>query len=195
MRKQQQNQVGDDLEERKETKDLLVFSTSITKGINPGRFNAGYDFGRSRIQKWPGGRARHIKSYIESHLAEERPDVVILQVGGNDLPAGRTTEAIPIADIARDIMEMGLMAREFEVSDIFVAGIPTRSQSYVKKRCADLNDELEEQCRIHGFTFIDNSGIKDRHLVDGVHLTKEGSGLLADNYLSAVSMKLLTNHI
>ena len=115
--------------------------------------------------------------------------MVILQVGGNDLPAGRTTEAIPIADIANDIVEMGLKARELGVADVFVAGVPTRSQAFVKKRCSDLNDKLEEQCCRHDFTFIDNSGIKDKHLADGVHLTKEGSGLLADNYLCAINMK------
>ena len=163
----------------------MIFSTSITKGIDGNTFNGVYEFGNSRFQKWHGGRVRHIKRYIDSHLEDEKPNTVILQMGGNDLPLRET----PINDIANDIMEAAQKARVAGVEHVFIGGVTIRSQAYAKTRGEDLNIALQEMCEANDFVFIDNTEIIKKHLYDGVHINKEGSAILANNYLKALRSK------
>ena len=69
-------------------KTTMVFSTSITKGINVQEFNDAVVNGRAEFHKFRGKKAQHIKHYIKSHLSIERPDRVVIHIGGNDLPPG-----------------------------------------------------------------------------------------------------------
>ena len=47
-----------------------------------------------------------------------------------------------------------------------------------------MNNILQQLCRTHGFVFVDNGNITVDHLQrDGIHLTEEGSVILANNYL------------
>ena len=172
-------------------KKLIVFSTSITKGIDPKRFNECYEYGYSRFQRYHGGRVRHIKQYVDSHLEEEKPNVTIIQAGGNDLQSGE----LSISQIANDIMEIAHKSRNANVADIFIGGVPSRSNAYAKKRGDDLNQAVKDLCETHGFTFIDNTDITTSHLYDGIHLTKDGSKILADNYLGAMDRKFLNVNV
>ena len=165
------------------SKKLLVLSTSITKGIDNHRFNECFEEGTARFQKWGGGRARHIKNYVASHLQEEKPDAVIVQAGGNDLAEHRPH---PIANIASDVMQIALNASKSSVQHVFVGGVTFRDKQFSQSHLYELNHTLESMCRLHGFTFINNDDITTEHLFDGVHLNKEGTRILADNYLEAL---------
>ena len=70
-------------------KKLIIFSSSITKGIDERRFRRSYTSGSMRIQKFHGARAVHFLDYLPTHLFREKPDTVVLQCGGNDLPTSR----------------------------------------------------------------------------------------------------------
>ena len=54
----------------------------MTKQIGVERFNNCFNSGTARFQRFHGGKARHFKDYLPTHLNEEKPDTVILQVGG-----------------------------------------------------------------------------------------------------------------
>ena len=87
--------------------------------------------------------------------------------------------------IAKDIIESGEVCKQFGVKNVFISGVPIRQKEYIQKRCTELNDILQEMCKHHGFIYIDNANINMSHVQqDGVHLTYEGSDLLANNYLS-----------
>ena len=75
-------------------KTTVVFSTSLTKGINVRHFNEVYKIGTARFRRFHSAKARHIKHYVLPTLIEEKPTVVLLQCGGNDL---QTSKANPIA--------------------------------------------------------------------------------------------------
>ena len=72
-----------------EGKKAVVFSTSMTRSIRINEFNSYYKEGNARFFRFHGAKARHVKDYVLSHLEEEQPDSVIIQMGGNDLPTGR----------------------------------------------------------------------------------------------------------
>ena len=141
--------------------------------------------GIARIQKWPGGRARHIKDYIVPHLLEEKPTAVLVQVGGNDLAEMNRTSG-RINTIVEDIIEIGIRAKNSGAKDIFIGSVPTRSRQYTNEQLHELNSALQSLCCKNKFVFIDNSEITLRHLSDGVHMNREGTKILANNYLEAI---------
>ena len=177
---------------KQSAQNLLVLSTSITKGIDTYRFNECFENGTARFQKWGGGRAKHIKTYVDTHIQEEQPDVVLVQAGGNDLAAYRNK---PISLIANDIMEIATKASNWAVKHVFVGGVTVRETQFTKERLNELNRVLASLCKARGFVFINNDEITIDHLSDGVHLTKEGTRILANNYLDALRERLNGNPV
>ena len=169
----------------KDNLKILIASSSITKGIDPRRFNKCFEHGKTWFQRWPGGQARHIKNYVQCHLDEQKPDVVLVQAGGNDLAEDHRT---PVS-IAHDVIEIANKAKTSGVKDIFIGGVTVRSKQFTQERLHVLNNALRSLCKFHNFTFIDNSDIEIHHLYDGVHLKDDGVTILADNYLNALRLK------
>ena len=169
----------------KNGEETLVMSNSITKGIRVWELNEHFaGEGAISFRRFPGGKAHHIKRYLPIHLEEVAPKSVIIQSGGNDLPASRGLPPTPLNDIVTTIKESAEICKQFGVKSVFIGGVPIRKKRYVQDRCHELNAQLEAMCVEHGFIFIDNSNITTDHLYqDGVHLSNEGSDLLANNYL------------
>ena len=164
--------------------ETIIFSTSITKGIKVREVNDKIDDdGLVSIRRFHGAKAAHVKEYLWVHLRDVRPKTAVIQTGGNDLPTPRFNP-VPVATIAADVIESGLICRGYGVKNVFISGVPIRRKYYLQNRCAELNTILRELCKLHDFTFIDNSAIKLEHLQnDGVHLADEGSNILRDNYI------------
>lgn len=168
---------------------MLIFSTSITKGIRPGEFNEYYDGnGKVSFRRFHGGHARHIKEYLWTHLQAVAPKTVIIQSGSNDLPTSRY-DPVPVGDIANDIMASGITCKQYGVENVIVSSVLPRNKWFLQERARDLNKFLSELCKVHGFIFIDNFNISvDQHLYsDGVHLNDEGTIVLANNYLECLN--------
>ncbi len=139
------------------------------------------------LPDFPGARVKHMSSYVNPRISDEKPETVIIHGGGNDLPVNPNEKTVPLLDIANHIIDAGLVARKNNVQNILIAGVTTRRGSFLKKRCEALNQILIELCQRHQFTFIDNGDINDEHLYqDGVHLNEDGTKVLADNYLNAL---------
>ncbi len=178
------------------SKKTLIFTTSISKGIKPRRFNDIYkennnnkEFNSHHVQfsSFPVARMKHMASYVTPRISDEKPETVIVHGGGNDLPVYPADKTIPLWDIANQIINAGLVAKKHNVRDILIGGVTTRKGSFLKKRCEALNGILIDLCKKHRFTYIDNSDIMDEHLYEnGVHLNDEGTTVLADNYLKAL---------
>ena len=162
----------------------VIFGTSMTKNIDYNDFNENYNKGTARFQRWPGGKARHFKYYVAPHLAEERPDTVIIQAGGNDLPTKKSSPT-PVLDIANHIIDAAVVCRKYDVRNIFISSVMPRNLPYMQHRRRDLNMLLKNLCTINNFIFIDNSNIllKEHISNDGVHLNHSGTVILANNLL------------
>ena len=87
-------------------------------------------------------------------------------------------------NIANDIIEVGVICKRYNVSNIFISSILPRQLAYLQGRRKELNDILRNLCTLHNFTFIDNDNIilRKHILNDGVHLNHNGSTLLARNF-------------
>ena len=184
--RQAKEQTNSEQRERKQT--TLIFTTSISKGIKPKRFNNCVDkVKNAKFVRFHGARAKHMPSYVTPRILEENPSTVIIHAGGNDLPVYNNEKAVSLLDIANSITDAGLVARRNGTQHIFISGVTTRRGNFLKKRCEALNGILMDLCKKHKFHFINNEGITDVHLShDGVHLNESGTNELADNYLDAL---------
>jgi hypothetical protein len=165
----------------------IIFSTSITRDIDYVRFNECYESGHARFQKWHGGRAKHMKHYVTTHMLEEKPDTVVIQAGGNDLRTTRNNPT-PALRVANDIMDIGLACKKKGASRVCISGVPIRKAKFLQERAKEVNELLVSLCQVNNFTYIDNSEIDLECLhKDGVHLNHEGTKLLANNYLDCLN--------
>ena len=157
--------------------------------------NNRYVNGTASIHRFHGGKARHIKHQISTHLDEEWPDIVVIQCGGNDLPTSRQNPK-PILEIANHIMDIVEVCRTYDVKEIIVCSVLPREQAFLQLRRKELNDVLRELCFVQNVHFLDNDRqmVKERNIVlsqhidgDGVHLNGEGSDLLRDNIVDLLN--------
>ena len=166
----------------------LIFSSSITRGIDPNGFNKKLKNSKARLHKFSGKKVHHIKDYMLTHIVEDRPDSVVIVAGGNDVPIGKF-DSVPLTSIADDIMEAGLLCRRNGVRNIHISSILPRGSFYFQLRRHRLNLMLKEQCGTNGFIFIDNRDIvlSDHIGHDGVHLNKAGSSALCRNLCNSLN--------
>ena len=89
----------------------------MTKGIRPGTFNKEhYTQGTAAFHRFHGGKVRHIRNQIETHLQEEGPDAAIIMIGGNDLSTLRGEKPIPVINIANQIIRLCDTLQEIQCS-------------------------------------------------------------------------------
>ena len=178
-------------------KRSVIFSTSMTKRIVAESFNQKhYTKGKATFHRFHGGKARHIRHQVETHLYEERPDAAIILAGGNDLPTNRQ-KPTSIATIANQIMDIAFMCKKYEVPDICVSSVLPRRGGYMEGdmelRRSELNDVLRSLCDIYNFIFIDHDfgstkiTLSDHIERDGVHLNAVGSEVLAHSFGSVLN--------
>ena len=170
----------------REGRKIVVFSSSITKGIDNKAFNDDlHGSSTAEFVRWPGKKAEHIKNDVKPHLTQGKPQAVIIQAGGNDFGRAPFNGDVSVHEIADHLIETADACKRHGVRDIYIGGVVTRKG--LQKRIFELNDILKEKCRLRGFNFIDNENIFIAHLYDGVHLNAHGSNILKNNYLSALS--------
>ena len=169
-------------------KTTVVFSTSITKGINVREFNSKYKQGTARFRRFHSAKARHMKHYIVPTLVEESPQIVLIQCGGNDLQTVKANPT-PVDTIANDIIDAAKICENHGAEHVLIASIIMRNkQDYMEKRRRELNILLKDMCYDFGFIFVDNENIRHEHLFnDGVHLNHDGSAVLGSNILHSLN--------
>ena len=132
---------------------------------------------------FPGATVEKAAYYMKPTLEEESPDIVILNIGTNNLTKNRHhTEE----DIAGAIINMVEECRKMGVNEIFVSGLTVRKGWF--KQIKIINNILSQKASTHNFNFIDNENIKYEDLsYDGLHLQKEGTIKLADTFIYALN--------
>ena len=157
-----------------------VFSTSMTRDFNIAKFRRDCK-GEVNLHKFHGKKARHFKTYVRAHMPEEKPDVVLIQAGGNDLPTKST-----VLQIANDIIEAGIVCKEMGASKVLISSVLPRRDFHLQLKRRELNSVLKSMCEVHNFTFISNERmVLSQHISsDDVHLNELGTELLQNTFVS-----------
>ena len=157
-----------------------VFSTSMTRDFNIAKFRRDCK-GEVNLHKFHGKKARHFKTYVRAHMPEEKPDIVLIQAGGNDLPTKST-----VLQIANDIIEAGIVCKEMGASKVLISSVLPRRDFHLQLKRRELNSVLKSMCEVHNFTFISNERmVLSQHISsDDVHLNDLGTELLQNTFVS-----------
>ena len=120
-----------------------------------------------------------VKTYGRAHLPGEKPDVVLIQAGGNDLPTKST-----VLQIANDIIEAGIVCKEMGASKVLISSVLPRRDFHLQLKRHELNNVLKSLCEFNNFTFIPNKKmVLSQHISDDdVHLSELGTELLQETF-------------
>lgn len=157
-----------------------VIGTSMVK-ISNRELNKKLTKNSTRVRPFQGATLKQLQYYVIPTLTDDTPDSIIIQGGCNDISnPDRTPRAI-----ANDIIEIGNLCQQYGVNDVLVSSIICRKSPRLQEKVCATNIILQEECRKHGYIFINNSNIPtDCLCYDGLHLNQSGKDLLISNYAS-----------
>ena len=160
-------------------KKTLLIGASIVRSINIYEFNRHLETGNAIKRSYGGSTTTDLHWHITPSLIDEKPDVVVLNIGTNNLTKKRQqTEE----EICQDIFKIADKCRSHGVNEIFISSLTIRPSFGPK--VDKINDILRRNADKHKYSYIDNSNITREHLArDGLHLNREGTTLLAKNFL------------
>ena len=145
-------------------------------------FNKELRSGTAIKRFFPGVTASQLKHYIQPHLFEDNPDIVIIHVGSNNL-SKKTQTAM---ETAQEIIEIVKKCQLNGVNEICVSGITIRPEYQVTIDM--INHILESDAGNHNYKFINNENIGSEHLwKDNLHLLDGGIRVLKYNFLNFIN--------
>lgn len=170
---------------------VLAFGDSITYGTGAGRANA-YPAVLAGRTGWrvinagvPGETSEQALARIDQLLARHTPDLVIIELGGNDFLQKRSAAAIK-ADLQTIIG--AVKVRSIPVAMIAVPGFSVFGATLGRLSDAPLYDELAREEEIILIDSALSKILSDKELtVDPVHPNAEGYRILAE----AVAQRLV----
>ena len=116
--------------------------------------------------------------HIIPTLLEDKPDIVIVHVGINDV-----LNRFDQDQIIKNIQQIYITCKNFNVNQVIISGI-------VSCKKADnsvinyINENLKVESTTKGCQFLDNGNIKlDNLCRNGLQLGESGKKLLLDNYV------------
>ena len=123
-------------------------------------------------------------------LVDETPQAVVIHIVSNDITESKIKQ-INLDDLAEKIIDIGLKCRSYGVRNIAISSILVRSSIRLNQIILKVNNILKVLCATNGLNFICNDEI-GREMVwkDGLHLTNDGTAMLADNFTKYLNINL-----
>ena len=117
-------------------------------------------------------------------LLNDKPDIVIINIGANDL---NNLESI---NIIGNIIHIIDICKNYGVNEVYVSGLLFRENQ--QQKVSEVNDFLRHRQVVNGFIYINNEKISKVNLWnDKIHLNKSGTIILANNFIDALNKKVL----
>lgn len=172
----------------KNGKKITVFGDSIIKRINGKELTRHLNKGRAFIKSFPGANAKDLAHYVIPTLIDQSPDAVVIHVGTNNVKRSNQKPTQTNAEIAEEIIQTGRICRQYGVNEVFISSLLCRSSTFEMKNIREINCFIKERCVRENFIFIFNDSISEEHLwKDGLHLTDDGTTILANNFINILN--------
>ena len=135
-----------------------------------------------KMRPHPGATNIDICDYIKPAL-RQKPDVVILHCGTNDIPNNINT----VKKIKKLVKEIEENNHE-NIPQVVISSIIKRYDQDYDEEIQSINDKLQRFCTSKGLSFIDNNNIDKSSLNKGkLYLNRRGSSFLANNFKKFVN--------
>ena len=152
----------------------------MVKGIRRNEFNSCLKKSNTRFRPFIGATIKQMETYVKTIIQDDAPDVVISNVGCNDI----SNKNMSANDITEGIINIGRYCKEHNVTTVTISSLTCRSQKHFQHKVNAVNTILMNRCKNYGLGYIDNSNIKVGFLAqDGLHLNEIGKRSLANNFI------------
>ena len=134
-------------------------------------------------KSYSGATAEHLFHYVDIALLD-RPETNLIHDGTNDI-YGRNSQNKAAAEIALDIINIGVKSREFGTKNILISSVITINDIQSNEKVKHVNTLLKSYCEHYNFGYICNDFLttQDLKFGDPVHLSFEGRCKLVKNYI------------
>ena len=164
----------------KSGKKVCILADSICKGVKMKELNQYILNGYAYRKTFEGATSNELAHYSVLTLIKDKPDIVIINIGANDLYEMEANH------IYENIMKIVDLCKSYGVNEIFVSGLIFR-QSHQQK-VSEVNNFLFLNQVANDYIYIDNEKIGMEHLWnDKIHLNKTGTIILANNFINILN--------
>ena len=154
-------------------KKMCVVGDSHIRRIKRNLFNNLLYGGKAHLNCFSGTNIKRLEHFITLNLVEDRPDVVIIHVGSNDI-THNTVDQIDVKDIANRILNIGKKCLSYGVKEVIISSIFIKNQFKLTRIIREVNDLLRDEGRRNNFQFISNDNITREVLWrDDLHLNDD----------------------
>ena len=131
-----------------------------------------------------GAKANEICHHILTTLHNDCPSRVIIHAGTNDVH-----ENAQATDVAKRIIDIGVMCKSFGVNDINISSVLPRKDISLNKIIDEINYLLKNMWEFNSFKFIYLKNIDLNMLCyDNLHLGPVGTFLLTKNFVDVFNV-------
>ena len=122
-----------------------------------------------------GANTKRLDHLITPTLVEDRPDIVIIHIGSNDI-THNTVDQIDVKDLVNCIINIGKKCLSYGVKEVIISSIFIKKQFKFTRIIRQVNDLLRDECKRNNFQLISNDNITREVLWrDGLHLNNDGT--------------------
>ena len=102
-----------------------------------------------------GANIKHLDNFITPTLLEDRPDIVIIHIGPNDI-THNTVIQIDVKDIVNRIINTGKKCLSYDVREMIISSIFIKKLFKLTRIIRQVNDLMRDECKRDKFQFISN---------------------------------------
>ena len=156
-------------------KKICVVGDSHIRRIKRNLFSNSLYEGKAHLNGFSGANIKRLDHFINSTLVEDRPDIVRIHIGSNDI-TDNTVDQIDVKDIANRIVNIGKKCLSYGVKEVIILSIFIKNQFKLTRIIRQVNDLLRDECKRNNFKFVSNGDITREVLWrDGLHLNNDGT--------------------
>ena len=137
--------------------------------------------GKPHLNGFSGASIKRLDHFITPTLVDDRPDIVIIHIGSNDI-THNTVDQIDVKDIMNRIVNIGKKCLFCGVKEVIISSIFIKKRFKLTRIIRKVNDLLRDECKRDNFQFIRNDNTTAEVLCrDGLHLNSDSTYIFASN--------------
>ena len=142
--------------------------------------NSPYE-GEAHLNSFSEANAKRLDHFISPTLVEDRPDIVIIHIGSNDITYNRVDQ-IDVKDIVNRIIKIGGKCLSYGVKEVIISSMFMKKQFKLTRIIRHVDDLLRDECKRKNFHFVINGKVTREVLWrDGLHLNNDSTYIFASN--------------
>ena len=162
-------------------KKICVVGDSHIRRIKRNLFNNSLCEGKAHLNGFNGANIKRLDHFITPTLVEDRPDIVIIHIGSNDI-THNTVDQIDMKDIENRIINTGKKCLSYGIKKGVIWSIFIKKQCKLTRIIRQVNDLLCDECKRNYYQFISSDSITREVLWrDDLHLNNDGTYIFVSN--------------